>query len=149
MAEKSFLDRAAEYAYQELDRVGGDPAKLAIPLQTVVVLYTVQAVVDNGGFQYLFEGNSFSVNVPYSVLVSAYRRIGAFEVAEKLEKAVSAFPFPDPHLNQDKRVQFLEELEEQSEFFALGNEVCGDEKVWRDLEDYAKCNAASFPVHIN
>jgi hypothetical protein len=60
MAEKSFLDRAAEYTYKELERVGGDPSKLEVPLQTVAVLYSVQAIIDNGGFQYLFENDSLS-----------------------------------------------------------------------------------------
>jgi hypothetical protein len=91
MAEKSFLDRAAEYTYKELDRLGGDPTKLDIPLQTVAVLYTVQAIIDNGSFQYLFESN-FPINPPYSMFIDAYRRIGAMSAAERLQKAVAMFP---------------------------------------------------------
>ena len=87
MAEKSFLDRAAEYTYKELERLGGDPAKLDLPQQTVAILYSVQAIVDNGGFQYLFE-NDFPHDPPYSKFVEAYRRIGADQAAERLEKAV-------------------------------------------------------------
>ena len=148
MAEKSFLDRAAEYAYKELDRLGGDPTKLDIPLQTVAVLYTVQAIIDNGSFQYLFESN-FPINVPYSVFIDAYRRIGATNAAERLEKAVAMFPFPNPHLDQHERVKFMETLQEDDGFFELGDEVCGDEKVWLALEDYAKKNAAAFPIAVN
>ena len=43
----------------------------------------------------------------------------------------------------------METLGEESEFFELGNEVCGDETVWSDLEVYAKTNAASFPISVN
>ena len=148
MAEKSFLDRAADYAYKELDRLGGDPAKLDLPQQTVAILYSVQAIIDNGGFQYLFE-NSFPSNPPYSKFVEAYRRIGAHLPAERLEKAVAMFPFKNPHLHQNQRLSFMEALQEDNEFFELGDEVCGDEKVWTDLEAYAKANAASFPITVN
>lgn len=43
----------------------------------------------------------------------------------------------------------METLSEDSEFFELGNEVCGDEKVWSNLEDYVKRNATAFPVSMN
>ena len=148
VAEKSFLDRAAEYTYRELDRVGGDPTKLDIPLQTVAILYTVQAIIDNGSFQYLFESD-FPVNPPYSTFIDAYRRIGAIQAAERLEKAVTMFPFADPHLDQQQRVKFMETIEEDDEFFELGDEVCGDKEVWAALEDYAQRNAAAFPISVN
>jgi hypothetical protein len=148
MAGKSFLDRAAEYTYNELERLGGDPSKLDLPQQTVAILYSVQAIIDNGGFQYLFE-NDFPGDPPYSNFAEAYRRIGANAAAERLEKAVAMFPFESPHLHQDQRLSFMETLDEDSEFFELGNEVCGDEKVWTDLEAYAKTNAASFPISVN
>jgi hypothetical protein len=148
MAEKSFLDRAAEYTYKELDRLGGDPTKLDIPLQTVAVLYTVQAIIDNGSFQYLFESN-FSINPPYSMFIDSYRRIGAINAAERLQRAVAMFPFANPHLDQQQRVKFMETLEEDDEFFELGDEVCGDEKVWTALEDYAKRNAGAFLIAVN
>jgi hypothetical protein len=43
----------------------------------------------------------------------------------------------------------METLDEDDEFFELGNEVCGDEKVWTALEDYAKRNAAAFLTAVN
>ncbi len=146
MGEKSFLDLAAEHTYKELEQLGGDPSKLDLPKQTVSVLYSVQAIIDNGGFQYLFE-NDFPFNPPYSQFVDAYRRIGSNQAVARLEKAVAMFPFEDPHLHQGKRLEFMETLEEDSEFFELGNEV--DETVWSNLEQYVKHNSASFPININ
>lgn len=108
----------------------------------------MQAIVDNGGFQYLFE-NDFPLNPPYSKFAEAYRRIGSGQAAERLEKAVAMFPFKNPHLHQHKRLKFMETLEENSEFFEFGNEVCGDEKVWRDLAQYVEKNATSFPIRVN
>jgi hypothetical protein len=146
--EKSFLDRAAEYTYKELERIGGDPDKLSIAQQTVAILYSVQAIVDKGGFRYLFE-NDFLFNPPYSRFVEAYRRIGANQAAERLERVVAMFPFENPHEHQDQRLKFMEAMEEEDEFFGLGNEVCGDDTVWSALEEYAKKNAAAFPVAVN
>ena len=148
MAEKSFLDRAAAYTYDELNRLGGDLSKLDLPQQTVAILYTEQAIIDNGGFQYLFE-NDLPSQLPYAQVVEAYRRVGAHEAADRLQKAVAMFPFENPHLHQEERLKFMETLEEESEFFELGDEVCGDKKVWADLESFAKTNAASFPVSVN
>jgi hypothetical protein len=145
MAEKSFLDRAAEHTYKELERVGGDPSKLEVPLQTVAVFYAVQAIRDNGGFQYLFE-NDFPFSPPYSTFSDAYRRIGASQDAERLDKAIAMFPFESPHLYRQKRLDFMEFLEEDHEFFELGNQVCGDEAVWAALEEYANKNATLFRV---
>jgi len=148
MAEKSFLDRAVAYTYDELERLGGNLSRLDLPQQTVAILYSEQAIIDNGGFQYLFE-NDLPSQLPYLKVVEAYRRIGSHDAADRLQKAVAMFPFENPHLHQEERLKFMETLEEESEFFELGNKVCGDEKVWADLEAYAKTNAASFPVSVN
>lgn len=145
MGEKSFLDHAAEYAYRKLEQVGGNPDRLDLPLRTVAILYSVQAIIDNGGFQYLFESD-FPFTPSYSVFSEAYRRIGALEVAERLDRAVAMFPFESAHLHKDKRLEFMESLKEGHEFFELGNEICGDQAVWTALEEYAKANAASFPI---
>ena len=143
MPDEDFLDRAAKHAYKELERVGGDPSKLDVVLQTVAVIYSVQAIIDNGGFRYLFE-NNFPFKPPYSVFSEAYRRIGATLQAELLDKAVSIFPFSEPHKFEDKRNEFMDSLDESHELFEIGNAVCGDEAVWTNLEKYAREHAASF-----
>lgn len=143
MAEETLLDRAAELAYQELERVGGDPAKLPIPLQTVATLYTVQAMIDNGGFRYIFE-NDYPFNPPYSLFSEAYRRIGAFGAASFLDQAVAMFPFEAPHLHAEKRNEFMDSLPESHEFFELGDQVCGDERIWSLMEEYVRKHAVQF-----
>lgn len=145
MAEKTFLDHAAKYAYQQLDKVGGDLTKVEPPLQTVAIIYTVQGMFDNGGFRYIFE-NDFPFSPPYSLFSDAYRRIGAIEAADLLDKAVAIFPFETPQLFQDKRNEFMDSLDESHEMFELGNEVCGDARIWSALEKYAKQHASSFRV---
>ena len=142
MTSKNFLDEAAEFAHRELERIGGDPIKLEIPLQTVAVIYYTQALIDNGGFQYLFE-NHLPFSPPYQLLIDAYRRICAVDAAARIEKAVSMFPFPSP-LAPDGKRSFMGSLDETHEFLELGNKVCGDTAVWTALENYARKNAGSF-----
>jgi hypothetical protein len=142
---KTFLDEAAEFAYKELERTGGNPAKLEIPLQAVALIYHAQAIIDNDGFQYLFE-NDLPFSPPYQLLVDAYRRIGAVGAAAHIEKAVSMFPFTEPHLHQVERDSFMGSLQETHEFFQLGDNVCGDTTVWTALEDNARKNGGMFRI---
>ena len=135
--EAKLLDRAADRVHKQLETVGGDPLKLPSLLQPVAILYTVQAMVDNGGFQYLFE-NDFPFCPTYSVLSGAYRQIGAHGAADRLDKAVALFPIENPESNQEARNKFMDSLSEPHEFFALGDEVCGDQRVWQLMEDYVK-----------
>jgi len=141
--EENLLDIAAERVYKELEKVGGDPMKLPYLLRPVAILYTVQAMVDNGGFQYLFE-NNFPFCPPYSVFSEAYRQIGAHDAADRLDKAVAFFPIENPESDQEGRNKFMDSLSESDDFFLLGNEVCGDQRVWELMEMYVKNHSEAF-----
>ena len=143
MPEQQLLDDAAEAVYKKLDDVGGDPQRLDPVLQPVAILYTVQAIVDNGGFRYLFE-NNLPFSPPYSVLSDAYRQIGAAEVADKLDSAVALFPFENPHTNEVARNEFMDSLDESDQLFVLGDQVCGDERVWELMEQYVRDHPQPF-----
>ena len=145
MTQKSFLDQASDYAFSELARLGGDPAKLPIPVQTVAVIYSAQGIIDNGGFAYFF-GQDFGFSPTYSFFSDAYRRIGALDAADCIDKAASMFPFENPHLLKERRNEFIDSLDESSEFTELGDRVCGDETVWSLLEGYAHQHSEFFAV---
>jgi hypothetical protein len=136
--EKTSLDNAADHTHKQLDLLGGDASKLSVPLQTVAILYTVQAMIDNGGFRYIFE-TDFPFQPPYSLFSGAYRRIGALRAAACLDRAVAMFPFPNPHQSQQQRNDFMDSLDESHQMFELG-----DESVWAALESYVKSNASAF-----
>ena len=133
------LQEVADRAFAVLSTVGGDPRSLPIPLQTVALIYSAQGVVDNGGFCYFF-GADWPMNPPYSIFSDAYRRIGAIEAAEFIEKATAMFPFPEPHLHKEQRIIFMDGLRDEHEFFALGNRICGDEAIWKKLSEYVLAN---------
>ena len=138
-----FLEKASDYAFGELEHVNGDISKLSIPLQTIVVVYTAQGIIDNGGFQYFFESD-FPNNPDYKLFSESYKRIGAKSAAENIDKAVALFGFENPHLNADKRQQYLETLDDEALFSKLGYAICGDESIWEKLNMYALSEQGAF-----
>lgn len=139
------LDRAMNHAFEQLEAAGGDPARLEIPLQTVVVVFAAQGIIDNGGLELFFESD-FPGQPPYSFISDAYRRIGAVPLAECIDSAAMLFPFEAPHLAQDRRRSFLAEAA-QDPGHLLGrfsDSICGDEGVWTHLNTYILKNRALF-----
>src|SRR5262249_36399230 len=121
---------------------GNSPLRLPLPLQTLVVIYSAQGVIDNGGLEYFFEAN-FPGRPPYSIFGLAYRRIGAIDAAECIEKAIAMFPFSEPHRRRRQRQRFLDH-DPPPEFRVLSDRICGDDSVWERLSDYVEENQAAF-----
>ena len=145
MENTKFLDDATDKLYRKLDEVGGDPLNLPAVLQPVVLLMTMQGMIDNGGFRYAMEGD-FPFTPPYSFFSGAYRTIGAGDAADRLDKAMAMFPFPHPETKSELRNQFMDGIKEDDEFFLLGNAVCGDESIWQLLDAYVQKHSDAFGV---
>ncbi|WP_027360582.1 DMP19 family protein [Desulforegula conservatrix] len=144
--KEEILEKVSDYCFEQLDEAKNDPSCLKIPVQTVIAIYSAQGIIDNGSFQYFFESD-FPQTPPYSFFSDAYRRIGADNVARNIDQAVELFGFPEPHLNIDKRKEFLEQrMHEDCLFHKLGDEACGDESVWRKLADYVIENMEEFDI---
>ena len=140
----SQLDRAINYAFAELERVG-DPMKLPLPMQTVVHVVTAQGIFDNGGVQFFFESD-FQGPPPYSVFIDAYQEIGADDEAKALAAAVDLFPFRNPHKFQKRRDKFLglQHGQQESPMWDYDAKLCGSEQVWPLLAKYVRRHANSF-----
>lgn len=135
----TLLERMSDAAFAALDQAGGDPANLSEPYRTIVLIYSAQGVLDNGGFQYFFESD-FPGIPSYSVFVDAYRRIDAHEAAAALESALAIFPPASQHLGVERR----RILADKADFFStLDSKICGDEKIWSLLAEFAARNAGS------
>jgi hypothetical protein len=144
------LTSAMDYAFAELDRVGGVPDLLPAPVRTVVVIISAQGVIDNGGLQYFFEAD-FPNSPPYTVFTDAYREIGADTAADDIAAAVALFPFAEPHLSKDKRNEFLDSFKDEdadpvaNPFEPLSKRLCGSQSIWRALDAFVGRHATSFP----
>jgi len=142
---KSPLDLAVDGLYKELERVDNDLSKIPEVARPIALLYMFQGMVDNGGFRYPM-GFNFPGNPPYSTISDAYRKIGAIDAGDALDKAVALFPFANPEQDADARNQFMGSLEDGSEFEKLSDQVCGDETIWKQMDEYvAKYNKDFAP----
>jgi hypothetical protein len=149
---KSPLDLAADGLYEELKALEQDLSKLPDVTRPIALLYMFQGMVDNGGFRYPM-GFDFPGNPPYAEFVDAYRQIGAMGAAAALEQAVALFPFPHPECDADARNEFFASLGnmdefEDSEFNKLSDRVCGDETIWKRMDEYVEKHHEDFAPFI-
>ena len=140
--DRDLLDKALNFAFARLDEAGNSPSKSLLPFQTLVVVYSAQGIIDNGGLEYFYE-NDWPAHPPYSFFAPAYRRIGAIEAAECIERTSSMFPFSKPHLHRRRRARFMER-DAPPEFRALSDRICGDASVWEKLSAYVEDNRSTF-----
>src|SRR6185369_15707195 len=94
--DDELLTRTADLVFADVHR---DAPIIHLPpaRQVFVRIYTAQGIIDNGSLPYFF-GSDFPDTPDYSVFSDAYRAIGADDVAGWLERAVTLFPSPIPHL---------------------------------------------------
>ena len=146
MANRDILDRAASFAFRQLDAHNQVIESLSPQLQTFLRVYSAQGILDNGGLQYLFESD-FDKQPPYSKFVEAYQSIGAVDAAQALSQAVALFPFADPHLDANRRQQTMDYLWNDDDSFGFGdldNALCGNESVWSHLREFVEKHRSSF-----
>ncbi len=142
---RSPLDEAFDYASARLKEEGGDIFRLPVPLQTVVVVYSAQGIIDNGGLEYFYE-NDFDGLPPYGFFVDVYRRIGAEDAASCIETSAAMFPFSEPHLSETSRQVWLDSVkhDESNQFVKLSRKICGDPSVFPKLADYVNAHRHAF-----
>jgi hypothetical protein len=95
------------------DEPDWSPFSLPEPLSTALLVYKVQNMIDNENLDFFFE-NDWPTNPPYSVFSDAFRKVGATEVADCIDDAVSMFPSLSPHLDYEMRRSFMEDQEKKS-----------------------------------
>jgi hypothetical protein len=141
------LEQASERAYALLESTGDNVWNLPEPIQTLILVDSCQGIIDNGGLEYLFE-NDFPGNAPYSLLVEAFRRVGAEAVASCIAQSSLMFPFAQPHLFPVKRQHWMDSIksDDTHEFARLSRIACGDETVFQHLANYVENNREAFSV---
>ena len=87
------------------------------PARSLMVIYSVQGVIGNGGFRYFFE-NDFEGYDSYNVILDAYRNIGLEAHANTIEILLKLFPEKYPQKDLKKRSEFLEK------YFEVESEDC-------------------------
>ena len=123
----------------------GDMTRLTASVRTFLLVYGAQGVIDNGGYKSFF-GDNWPGNPPYQDFISAYEAIGCRTQARELRRVVATFPFPNPHLDKDRRRAFMESNYDKTALSVRGwgDALCGDEAVWEKLVRYYQTNEDEF-----
>jgi len=103
LAEASDFDLVNGVYGLLLDRYD-DLARMPAEGKVAVWTWHAKGIIDNGGFQYLFEG-VFETDPYYAGTLAAFRAIGAEQCAAGLEEALQQFPGGKPPLDRDRRIR--------------------------------------------
>lgn len=138
-----------QIAQQMLAAVGEDMAQLPEAVQVFMKVNSAQGVIDNGGYRYFFAAD-WPGNPPYEDFASAYEAIGCWKQAEELRRIVTTFPFPDPHLDEAKRKEYIEANynPEEMQVRGWGDALCGDDEVWKKLAAYYDWHKTQFQAPV-
>ncbi len=139
------LSAGFDKAERLLKKARGNMDSIPTSAANLLIIFSAQGVIDNGGYRYFFESD-WPKQPPYSRFIEAYSAIGCEKQAADLARVVSTFPFDEPHLNAEKRNQFMDANYDEDECIVngWGDMLCGDEEVWSKLEAYYLKNKKDF-----
>lgn len=141
----SILEEAADLAFGRLNEAKGDIWALPEALRTLVMVYSAQGIIDNGGLEYFYL-RDFPGQPPYSEFAKAYARIGAHSIADCIERSSLLFGLSNPHTNEAAREAFIRKNDgdDVRTLKQLSDQVCGDASVWAFLHAFVIKNRAEF-----
>lgn len=96
--------------------------------QVVILVWHASGIIDNGGFQYLFEGD-FKGDAGFAKTAGAYKTVKAAKCAEAVEEALALFPGSMPPLDIEKRLKVYQAVnaakrqEIDNRFFGESKEI--------------------------
>ncbi len=77
--------------------------------QVVILVWHATGIIDNGGFQYLFEGN-FKGDPHYARTADAFKTIQAKKCAEAVREALGLFPNSKPPDEVEPRLKAFQQI---------------------------------------
>jgi hypothetical protein len=75
----------------------------------VILVWHASGIIDNGGFQYLFEGN-FKGDPYFAKTATAFKTIKASKCAEAVQEALKLFPESKPPQDINKRLTIYQAI---------------------------------------
>ena len=104
--DDKFLSLLSSEAFERLAQNDSDPLRLEEPWKTIILIYSAQGIIDNGGFVYFFE-NDWPHFTPYDEFADAYDRIGLNCAAESIRTAVAVMKIEAPECSLDARRRYI------------------------------------------
>jgi hypothetical protein len=120
-----------------------DVSKCREEHRVVLLVWHASGIIDNGGFQYLFEGN-FNGDPHFAKTAAAFRTINVRKCAEAVEEALKLFPDSKPPTDTEIR---LRDYQSQSaaERWAIDKKFFSESRhIPSFLAKYIRKNEAEF-----
>jgi hypothetical protein len=132
-----------------VDHYGSDlkANDLPVPHRTVLLTWSAMGITDNGGFQYLFEGD-FSGDPGFKLTAEAFDEIGCDSAAEAIRGAISLFPNGNVIADIERRLKFFQStpesqrMELDQEFWAASK--IGKGEICAKLAAYIRNHPGDF-----
>jgi hypothetical protein len=118
---------------------GFDVSDLRPEERNFLLAYQAQGVIDNGGFNYLFEGN-FKGDPHFALTAEAYGAIGCTEAVEVFHEALALFPGGRPPADIPERLKIY-----RSGSGEKRGEI--DCRFWRSAAEINRCLASYVRTH--
>ena len=116
---------------------------LSEPEQRVVLAWSTKGIIDNGGFQYFYEGATHAQEV-----ADAYEAIGLPQLAEACRKSLHVFPNHHPPEPQERMWKWMAEQDQSvSDYWDEWSAViwhCSYEELQSSLGRYICSLRAAF-----
>jgi hypothetical protein len=115
--------------------------------QTVLLAWHSYGIIENGGFEYLFEGD-FEGDPGFSLTCKAFENINCTKANEAFKEVLAIFPERSIIINIDSRRQFYDSYPDEvknlvnSKFWSVGSN--GSNEIERLLAEYIRKNESSF-----
>lgn len=132
-----------------VDHYRGAPVanKLSTAHRAVLLTWHAMGIIDNGGFQYLFEGD-FEGDPGFTLTAQAFEEIGCSSAAEAVRNAIALFPNGKVIPNIDKRLKHFqstsqEERDQINRKFWKASDV-GKGEICVRLAEYIRNHPSKF-----
>ncbi|MBN2385149.1 DUF4375 domain-containing protein [bacterium] len=111
--------------------------------QAVILVWHASGIIDNGGFQYLFEGN-FKGDPYFARTAAAFKTIKASKCAEAIEEALKLFPYSKPPQDINKRLKIYQAVSAAKQEAIDVKFFSESKEMMTTLAKYIRENRAEF-----
>ena len=132
-----------------LDYYGSDMRADDMPEspRNVLLVWHSMGIIDNGGFEYLFEGD-FEGDPGFKLTLGAFETIGSDAAASAVRDALALFPDGEVQSDLDERIEYYESLPEDKRmelnrrFWYAG--MTGSDEIQTKLASFIRAHKADF-----
>jgi hypothetical protein len=110
MRDSNFINDTFDRIARHLpDKTCGQEKCLLEPAQVILLAYTAKGIIDNGGFQFFYEGASHAIDVAW-----AFDELGFTQAADACRQSTAVFTHGIPPADHEERNALMDKLGDQT-----------------------------------